>query len=701
MVSPDTSSRSGPTSPEQIRNVVLVGPAGSGKTALFEGLLAARSARHVRGEPSSSRALGAASVETDGLFVNLIDTPGSPDFVGEVRAGLRAADAALFVIAATGEIDEATKLLWRECATLSLPRAIAVTKLEQARADFDDTVQRCQRAFGDVQPLGLPQVESGHVVGWVNVLRRVVTDYRGAAPTEREPDPDEADVIDERRGALMESIIEESEDEELLERHLSGEDVALDTVLADLRLAIATARFFPIVATHAAAGMGLDGLYQLFADGFPSPAAAALPAAETPEGEPFGELSCDPDGPLVAEVIRTTTDPFVGRLSLVRVFSGTLTPDATLHVCGHLQHYAAHHTSGHPDHDSDDERVGPLASPFADETRPKSQAIAGDLVLVSKLTAAETTDTLSTREHPALVEPWLLPEPLLPVAIHASSRADEEKLTAALQRLVAEDVTMRLEQNPETHQIVLWALGPAHVDKLLAALRDSWHVQVEVEPLRTSLRETFVRPTTANGRLVKQSGGHGQYAICRLEIEPLERGAGVEFAERVVGGAVPRQFIPSVEKGARIQLERGLLAGYPAVDVRVTLVDGKAHSVDSSDFAFQSAAAIALREVANESTVVLLEPIDAVEITVADESVGSVLADLRGRRGQVHGTTTADLQGYTMIQAEVPAHELSRYPIDLRTVSHGTGSFTRSFLRYDYMPPAQAKSVLNDSAPRR
>ena len=213
--------------------------------------------------------------------------------------------------------------------------------------------------------------------------------------------------------------------------------------------------------------------------------------------------------------------------------------------------------------------------------------------------------------------------------------------------------------------------------------------------MKTSLRETFLRPLEANGRLVKQSGGHGQYAVCRLEIEPLERGAGIEFADRVVGGAVPRQFIPSVEKGARTQLEKGVLAGYPMVDVKVTLVDGKAHSVDSSDMAFQTAAAMALREAANESTVAILEPIDALTITVADESVGSVLADLRGRRGQVHGTETADLPGHTVIHAEVPAHELSRYPIDLRSVSHGTGTFSRTFVRYDYMPTALAREVIS------
>ena len=685
----------GPRSPEQIRNVVLVGPAGVGKTTLFERLIAARvPGRHQRGEPASSQSLGAASIVSGDLTINLLDTPGNPDFVGEVRAGLRAADAVLFVVSASDEIDDATRFLWRECESSNMPRAIAVTKLEQSRADFDETIARCRRIFGDVQPVGAPLVEDGHVTGAINLLRRSVTDYRSGEPTSREPDETEAAIIEQHWDPLIESIIEESEDETLLDRHLSGEPIDLDIVLPDLRAAVATGRFFPIIPAHAPTGMGIEGLLELFEQGFPSPASAPLPKVYKLSGEPFGTASCDPEGPLVAEVVRTTSDPFVGRLSLVRVFSGTLSPDTPLHVSGHLQQFAPHHVDAHPNHDSDD-RVGPLSAPLGDETRPKPYAIAGDLVLVSKLAAAETSDTLSNKAQPALVEPWLLPEPLLPVALHASTRGDEEKLGSALQRLVAEDVTMRLEHNPETHQLVIWAMGPAHVDKLLTALRESWHIDVQVEPVRTSLRETFVRPTTAQGRLVKQSGGHGQYAVCMMEIEPLERGAGFEFTERVVGGAVPRQFIPSVEKGVRTQLAKGVLAGYPLVDLRVTLVDGKAHSVDSSDMAFQTAGAIALREAANESTVALLEPIDKVEITVADDSVGAVLADLRGRRGQVHGTETSDIQGYAIIHAEVPAHELSRYPIDLRSVSHGTGTFKRSFVRYDYMPAALAREVIS------
>ncbi|MFW5473500.1 elongation factor G-like protein EF-G2 [Knoellia sp. CPCC 206450] len=673
-----------PSSPQQIRNVVLVGPPGAGKSTLFEHLVAARveGRRPREGDRSSSTGLVAASFASGEVVVNLVDTPGNPDFVGEVRAGLRAADAALFVVSGADGVDEATKMLWRECATVGMPRAIVVTRLEQARADFDETVETCRRVFGDAQPLALPVQPDGPATTVTGL-----TDLLAAGPEATE------EVLS-RRGEVVEAIIEESEDDTLLERYLEGEEVDPATLREDLHTAVATARFFPVLPTHATSGIGLEEVLDLVEHGLPSPADAALPTVYRTNGGQFGDLSCDPDGPLVAEVVRTTTDPFVGRQSLVRVFSGTLRPDDPVHVSGHLQQFAGEEIGGHRDHDEDVDRVGALSAPLGDDLRPKSVALAGDLVLVARLAVAETTDTLSSPSRPALVEPWVLPEPLLPVAIHAKSKGDEDKLATVLQSLVSEDVTMRLVMDAETHQVVIWAMGPAHVALLTSSLEERHHVAVEAEPLRTALRETFVQECEVQGRQVKQSGGHGQYAVCQLKVEPLPRGSGIEFVDKVVGGAVPRQFIASVEKGARAQLDKGVLAGYPAVDVRVTLVDGKAHSVDSSDMAFQTAAGLALRQAANETTVAMLEPIDAVDIDVADASVGSVLADLRGRRGQVHGTEPSEHEGRTVIHAEVPALELSRYPIDLRSVSHGTGTFRRRFARYDYLPPQLVKDVV-------
>ena len=388
----------------------------------------------------------------------------------------------------------------------------------------------------------------------------------------------------------------------------------------------------------------------------------------------------------MAEVVKTTSDPYVGRISLVRVFSGTLRPDSVVHVSGHGMA-----DRGHEDHDVD-EKVGALSSPLGKHQRTASQAIAGDIVAVAKLTRAETGDTLSDKETPLLVEPWLMPDPLLPIAVVAHSKADEDKLSQGLARLVAEDPTMRLENNPETHQLILWCMGEAHVDVLLDRLKTRYGTAVDSVPLRVSLRETFAGPAKGHGRHVKQSGGHGQFAVCDIEVEPLAEPIGFEFVDKVVGGSVPRQFIPSVEKGVRAQMERGVGAGYPVVGLRVTLVDGKAHSVDSSDMAFQTAGALALKEAAKSATISLLEPVDEISVLVADEYVGAVMSDLSGRRGRVAGTEPVGA-GRTLVRAEVPQLEITRYAVDLRSLSHGTATFHRTYSRHEAMPAHLAAKI--------
>jgi len=319
--------------------------------------------------------------------------------------------------------------------------------------------------------------------------------------------------------------------------------------------------------------------------------------------------------------------------------------------------------------------------------------VAGDICAITKSTTAETGDTLSTKDNPLLMGPWDMPEPLLPVAVVAKTRSDEDALAKNLSRLVAGDPTMRLERNPETRQLVLWCMGEAHADVVLDRLR-AGGVELDTEPMRVALRETFAAPSKGHGRHVKQSGGHGQYGVCDIEVEPLARGAGFEFVDRVVGGAVPNNYIPSVEKGVRSQMERGLVAGYQVVDVRVTLFDGKAHSVDSSDAAFQTAGALALRDAAEKGHVLLLEPVEDVTIRVPDSFVGAIMSDLSGRRARVLGTEP-DPSGTerTLVRAEVPATELVRYSVELRAMTSGAGTFSRSFSRYDPMPAHLAEAI--------
>ena len=702
-----TVTMTAPIDPARIRNVVLVGPSHSGKTTLVERLALATGAISRAGSVEDgttlsdtddaerrqqrSVSLSLVPLEWQGVRINLLDTPGYADFVGEVRAGLRAADAALFVVSAVDGIDAATSMLWDECAAVGMPRAIVVTKADRDRADVEATVEACQSQWGEdggILPLYLPMhADDGHVAGLIGLLSLGIRDYSEGTRVDREADPQHVDLISDARGALLEGIITESEDEDLMERFLGGEDIAFETVVADLEKAVARGHFHPVLVTAAnPVGFGMEELLEVMTRGFPSPLEHPLPRVTAPDGSPREPLACDPEGPLCAEVVQTSSDSYVGRISLVRVFSGTLHPDATLHVSGHFLS-----DRGHEDHDVD-ERMGGISIRVGKSLQPVTALGAGDIGLVAKLPHAETGDTLSAPEHPLLIEPWSMPEPLLPVAILAHASSDEDKLTAALGRLVAEDPTLRLERNADTGQIVLWCMGEAHVDVVLDRLATRFGVSVDSEGVRVSLRETVAGPARGHGRLVKQSGGHGQFAVCDIEVEPLPAGSGFEFVDKVVGGAVPRQFIPSVEKGVRAQMAKGVSAGYPMVDVRVTLLDGKAHSVDSSDMAFQTAGALALKEAAESAGVTLLEPIDHIEVVVPDEHVGAVMSDLSARRGRVTGTEGVP-GGRTVISAEVPGLELTRYAIDLRSIAHGSATFTRRYHGHEAMPAHIAQGL--------
>jgi elongation factor G len=685
-VAKDTGPAPAPRPADKVRNVALVGHAGAGKTTLAEALLVATGAlpragrvedgttcldtEEVEVRQQRSVSLGVATVEHAGHRVTLLDTPGSPDFVGEVRAGLRAADAALFVVSAVNGVDATTVALWEECAAVGMPRAVVITQLDRARADVDEAVRLCQQQLGEgVYPMHvLDRGPDGVVRGLVSLLEPHV----------------EAPEVDRLRGELIEGIIGESEDETLMERYLAGDELVVADLVADLETAVARGHFHPVLCVAPLTGVGVPELLELLVSAFPSPTEHRCPPASLPNGSHVSSLACDPDGPLVAEVVKTTTDPYLGRVSLVRVFSGTLRPDVPIHVSGHGMT-----ERGHPDHDVD-ERIGAISSPLGASLRPVAACPAGDLCAVARLTSAETGDTLSSPEDPRLVPPWDLPTPQLPVAVEAATRTDEDRLAAALARLVAEDPTVRLERRPDTGQLLLWCVGEAHAEVLLERLRVRHGVAVTTVPVRVPMVETLGGAARVTGRHVKQSGGHGQYAVVVVEGEPGAPGSGIVFEQRIVGGTVPSQFHGSVEKGIRAQAERGISGDRPLVDVHVTLVDGKSHSVDSSDAAFQAAGALAVRELAAAAGTRVLEPWCDVDVMVPGEYVGAVMSDLSARRARVTGSEADPVRDLTTVRAEVPEVELLTYPGVLRSVTHGTGSFSRRPLGYEPAPASVA-----------
>jgi elongation factor G len=472
--------------PTAIRNVVLVGPSGAGKTTLVEALLASAGVIPRAGtvtdgsticdhDPAAVRqqrsvALAVASLRHEDVKINLIDTPGYGDFVGEVRAGLRAADAALFVVSAAsganGGIDAATIALWSECAAVGMPRAVVVARCDHQRAELEAEVAGCRTVFGDgVLPLYLPLREDGGLAALYGLLSGTAG---GRAVGQSPPDAEPA------RNALIEGIIAESEDESLMDRYLEGEDIDTGTLIDDLEKAVARGSFHPVVPVCASSGIGLPELLELIAGGFPSPVEHALPRVSGVDGASHPPLSADPAGPLAAEVVRTSADAYVGRVSVVRVFSGTLRPDGSVHVSGHgwaTEQRVPDPAAGDDDGHDVDERLAHVYSPLGATLREVPDCVAGDICALTKLGTAQTGDTVSASDHPLLLAPWRAPDPLLPVAVLARTRGDEDALVKTLAKLVDSDPTLHLERNQETHQTVLWCMGEAHADVVLSRLR--------------------------------------------------------------------------------------------------------------------------------------------------------------------------------------------------------------------------------------
>ena len=681
--------------PTEIRNVALVGHGGAGKTTLLEAMLFTSGALTRMGsvedgntvsdfEPEEvkkgiSVSLGMAPVEWKGVKINVLDAPGYADFIGDVRSAIRAVDAILLVVSAVDGVEVQTEIGWELAVEAGLPRAILINKLDRERASFERTLEQLVASFGtQVAPLELPIGEEHDFAGVADLLSRKAFRYEGSATAQESDWPEDvAGRAAPFREKLMEAVAES--DDALIETYLEQGELSEEQIVHGVKDGFAQARIAPVLCGAASRPIGVDRLLQFISDEFPAPTERTSFVVRSKSGEER-ERKTDAAEPLAALVFKTISDPYVGHITMLRVFSGTLRPDAA----------AYNATKG------TDEKVGQLFTLRGKEHDTVAEIPAGDIGAVAKLSHTTTGDTFSTKDDPVTLPTIELPEPLLAFAIEPKTKGDEDKLSTALARLREEDPTLRVERSDETHQTVMYGMGEAHLDVMMERMKRKFGVEVTAEPAKIAYRETIRKPGKGLGRHVKQTGGHGQYAVCTIEIEPLPRGDGFEFVDKIFGGAIPNQFIPSVEKGVVKAMQQGVISGNPMVDVRCTLVDGKFHTVDSSDMAFQLAGSLALKEAAQQAGVVLLEPIVELEIIVPEDHTGDTMGDLNAKRAKIGGMEAAGA-GKQRVKALVPQAEVARYAIDLRSLTGGRGAFTMHFSHYEEVPSHLADKIVAEA----
>ncbi len=672
---------------ENIRNVVLVGHGGSGKTTLAEAFLYRSGAttrmgkitdgntvcdfeeEEIRKGISISTAL--APVDWNGHKINVLDTPGYADFTSEMRAAMRVADLAIFVVSGVEGLEVQTEAAWNYADEIDLPRMVFVNKLDRENSSFRQTLDQMRERFGKaVAPLSLPLGRETDFHGVISVIDVAAFDYSGNELKEV-PVPDERRArVDEVRTDLLDSVAES--DDELLERYLEGGEITRDEIVHAIHDGVDEARMFPVVVGSASNLIGIDRLLDIIVAAGPSP--LERPPAEGEGGE---VREPKPDAPLSALVFKTMTDPYVGRVSFFRVYSGVLKGDTSLHNATRKV----------------DERVGHVFTMRGKTQEQLPEIVAGDIGAVAKLAQTITGDTIAEKSAPIVYPGIEPPEPLLPKAIAPKTKGDEDKLMIGLHKIIEEDPALKLERSDETHQTILWGMGDAHLDVVLEKLKRKFSVEVTEVPFKVPYRSTLRGKAEVLGRHVKQSGGHGQYGICNIRVEPLERGSGFVFEDKIFGGAIPNQWIPSVEKGVRAAMDSGVGTGFSMIDLKVELYDGKFHPVDSSDMAFQLAGSQAMKEAVEKAGVTLLEPVWSLDVMVPEEFTGEIMGDLQKRRGIPEGIDTVG-GGKQVVKAKVPFAEVAHYATDLRSMTGGKGTFSWSFSHYQEVPHDLAQKVL-------
>jgi elongation factor G len=678
---------------DRIRNVALIGHRGCGKTSLHEAMLleagvinrlgavadGSTVSDHEPDEQEREMSIGAsvACFEHGGRKINLIDTPGEPSFVADAIAAMRVADAAVVVVNGVTGVEVHTERLWRRADAEGLARLVFVNMLDRERADFPRALDSLKAAFGPhVVATEIPIGAEHDVRGVVDLidLKAFVYDgpERGAA--EQVEIPDELrEQAEEYREKLMDEVAENSD--ELMERYLDGEQIDHEEIVTVLKSGVTAGRIFPVTCGVATRNLGADRLLEALVEDLPSPVMRGALAASGEGGEAI-EVEPDEGGSLVAYVFKTLADPYTGRVNLFRVCRGTLRSDSHVVNVGRQQK----------------ERVGQLGQPLGKDLAPTSELGAGDIGAVAKLKETRAGDVLCEHQEEIAFAPLDLPAPVMAFAYEPHSKGDEEKAATAVRRLAEEDPTLDVHRDAQTGEQIIAGLTRDHVDVVVARMKRRFGVEIELHPPRVPYRETIRAPAEAHARYKKQSGGRGQFADCKIEIEPAEDGAGLEFVNQIKGAAIPGSFIPAVEKGVTEAMEHGTVAGYPVRDVRVRLVDGKHHDVDSSEMAFKIAGSMAFREAMEEAQPVLLEPIVRLTVSCPDDVVGDVIGDLNSRRGHPLGMEPKG--SATEVKAEVPMAEVLDYAPDLRSISGGRADFSMEFDRYEQVPGHLAAKVV-------
>lgn len=672
--------------PDQIRNIALAGHASKGKTTLLEAMLHLAGATERAGKVADgntvtdfdaeekkrhiSMASAVASVEYKSKKLNFIDTPGLFDFEQGAFEGLRAAETAVIVVSARSGLAVGAEKAFKNAGSRRMARVLVTTKMDDDRADFYKSFNGIVAKFGTAAcPVVVPIISGGKVAAYYNMIDGKAYAYADGKRTESDAQPDDAPRFEAVQAVFTEAVA--SADEELMEKYFEGEELTPEEKIRGLKAGVADGSIIPVFALSGLAETACDLLLDFLAEVCPAPKSEYAADAD---GEPI-ELTPDSNGPLAAVCFKTVADPFIGKLSYFKVISGKIT--------------AA--TPAYNARTGKEERMGKLVSVFGAKQTDISELSAGDIGAVTKLGGFATGDTLCSAAQVVTLDGVHIPSATYAMAVEVAKKGEEEKVASGLSRLCEEDPSLHFGVNNETHQQILSGLGEQHLDVAMARLKSKFGVEATLVKPRVAYRETITMKVSAQGRHKKQSGGHGQFGDVFIEFEPYDTEELV-FAERVVGGAVPKNFFPAVEKGLRESMQKGVLAGYPMVGVKATLFDGSYHPVDSSEMSFKTAASLAYKEGIPKAMPVLLEPILTVTATVNDEAMGDVIGDINKRRGRVLGMTPSG-DGSQEILAEVPESEMSTFSTAMRQMTQGRGSFTTAFARYDRCPEHIAQKI--------